>query len=256
MKKLTPFLFATVLGAASFGPVHAQEDLVYVAVEPCRVADTRKSSVGVVRAGTNRNFRVAGSAANLAVQGGKVDCPNPKNGESPVAVAAYILAVPAESSKSKGVLSAYPSDQSPPASGSGSTVNFEKDQVIGNTTIATICSGGDCPSGGELAVLARVTDEHVVIDVQGYFYPQKAAPGYVIVQAPFAVANRDSVLAQANCPNGKRVLSGGGNLVDSTWFMEGSYPVSNGSAWRVSFKSTGATFSAAGAVWAICATVD
>jgi len=256
MKKTSLFFIAITLVASGFGPAHAQQDLVYVAVEPCRVADTRDSSVGVVRAGTNRNFRVVGNADDLAAQGGRVDCSNPKNGERPVAVAAYIIAVPPESSSGNGVLAAYPSDQPVPEVGSGSTVNFRKDQVVGNTTIATICSGSDCPSDGELAVLARVSDQHVIVDVQGYFYPQKAAPGYFVVQAPFAEVNRNSILVEARCPNGRNVLSGGGNVVNSSWIMDGSYPAPDGAGWRVSYKSPGDTFSVAGTVWAICATVQ
>ena len=256
MKKLTLVMLAATLNTAGLSAAQAQDELIYVAVEPCRIGDTRKSSLGVIRANTFRDFRIAGTSEDLAAQGGTVDCLNPREGERPVAIAAYVIAVPAESSVSKGVLTAYPSDQAPPAAGAGSTVNFARDQVIGNTTITTVCSGGECPPGGEFAVLARNTDEHVVIDVQGYFYPQKAAPGYVRVQAPFAVANRDSVTAEAVCPAGKKVLGGGGNVVDPTWFMGGSYPVPDGTAWRASFGSSGATFSVAGNVWAICATVD
>lgn len=256
MLKPTILSLALVLVASGFGRAYAQQDLVYVAVEPCRVADTRGSSVGVVRAGTNRNFRIVGDAGSLAEQGGRVDCPNPRNGERPVAVAAYIIAVPPENSSGNGVLAAYPSDQPLPEVGSGSTVNFRKDQVVGNTTIATICSGGNCPSDGELAILARVSDQHVVVDIQGYFYPQKATPGYVVVQAPFAEVNRNSILVEARCPNGKQVLSGGGNLVNSSWIMDGSYPAPDGAGWRASYKSPGDTFSVAGAVWAICATVQ
>jgi len=256
MKKLVLIVLATTLNTAVINTVQAQDDLVYVAIEPCRIADTRQSSLGVLRANTFRDFRITGTSAELAVQGGTVDCLNPRAGEQPAAVAAYILAVPAESSVSKGVLTAYPSDQAPPAVGAGSTVNFALNQVIGNTTITTVCSGGDCPSGGELAILVRGTDEDVVIDVQGYFYPQKAAPGYVLVRAPFAVANRNSVLAEAVCPAGKKVLGGGGNAVDPKWFMGGSYPVPSGTAWRASFRSSGSSFSTAGEVWAICATVD
>jgi hypothetical protein len=173
MKKLSTVLFTTILTTTGFSPVQAQDDLIYVAVEPCRVADSRKSSEGVIKANTFRNFRVTGTSFELASQGGESDCNKPKSGQAPVAVAAYILAIPNDSSTGKGVLSAYPSGQSPPPVGSGSTVNFAKDQVIGNTTITTLCTSG-CPDGRELAVLARNTDEDVVIDVQGYFYRANA----------------------------------------------------------------------------------
>lgn len=254
MRKFVALVVSAILNTTILSPAMAQDKLVYVAVEPCRIADTRKSALGSINANTVRNFQVAGSSEDLASQGGTADCLNPE-GSAPTAIAAYILAVPTTGSV-RGALSAYPSDQAPPPVGSGSTVNFAEGQTIGNTTIVTICTGSNCPSDGELAVLARNSDEDVVIDVQGYFYPQKAAPGYVLVRAPFAIANRDSVLAQASCPAGKKVLSGGGNVVDRGWFMGGSYPVSDGTAWRASFSSSGATFSAAGEVWAICATVD
>lgn len=254
MKTSVAFVFSAIISATTLSSAKAQDSLVYVAVEPCRIADTRKSALGSINANAVRDFQVAGSSEDLAVQGGTADCLSPQE-SAPTAIAAYILAVPTSSSV-KGALSAFPSDQAPPPVGSGSTVNFAEGQTIGNTTIVTICTGDKCPSDGELAILARNSDEDVVIDVQGYFYPQKAAPGYVLVRAPFAVANRDSVLAQAVCPAGKRALGGGGNVVDRGWFMGGSYPVPDGTAWRASFRSSGATFSAAGEVWAICAAVD
>jgi hypothetical protein len=255
MKKSVLITLMTGALACAAGWVHAQEDLTYVAVEPCRVADTRQSALGVLKADTFRNFKVSGSSGALAVQGGAVDCPNPKDGEQPVAVSAYILAVPAESSSDKGVLTAYPSDQSPPPPGAGSTVNFALGQTIGNTTNATICSSGDCPSDGELAVLARKTDEHVVIDIQGYFYRQTVA-GYVSVQDNFAVANSNSFFVTLDCPSGRTVIGGGAALVDSGWFLQSSAPQDDGSGWFVRYRTTGASFSAAGTIWAICAAVD
>ena len=72
MKKPVLLASAAILTTIVFSPAQAQlaEDLIYVAVEPCRIADTRKSAVGVIRANTFRNFRVAGSASQMAVQGG------------------------------------------------------------------------------------------------------------------------------------------------------------------------------------------
>lgn len=256
MNRLAILTAAVIVCITEAGSVSAQDELIYVPVEPCRVADTRQSAVGVIDANTSRNFLVAGDAEELAAQGGEVDCLNPKGTEQPVAVTAYILAVPAETSTGRGVLTAYPADLPPPPSGSGSTVNFAEGQVIGNTTTVTVCSDGKCPSDGELAVLARNTDEHVVIDVQGYFYPPSTIPGYEVVQANFATAGSNALIAQAVCPAGKKVLGGGGSLGASSWFLDGSYPLADGSAWRVRYKTSGATFSASGVVWAICAYVN
>lgn len=251
---ILPVIALLVAGAAS---VQAQDELIYVAVEPCRIADTRKSSMGVIRADTARNFLVAGTASELAAQGGKVDCLNPKGEERAVAVSAYILAVPAPSSSGQGVLSAYPADQPAPPKGSGSTVNFAAGQTIGNTTNATICADDKaCPFDGELAILSRLTDEHVVVDVQGYFYPQASIPGYEIVRSGFATAGSNVVSGEAICSAGKKVLGGGGSLVASAWSMDSSNPRTDGLGWQVRYKTSGATFSASGYAWAVCATVN
>jgi hypothetical protein len=256
MNKFVLITSVATLAAANISAVQAQEELIYVAVEPCRIADTRQSTMGVINANTSRNFLVAGTAEEMAVQGGVADCLNPKEGERPVAISAYVLAVPAASSTGRGVLTVYPSDLPPPPVGTGSTVNFPADMPIGNTTNATVCSDGDCPSEGELAILARSTDEHVVVDVQGYFYPQTSIPGYVLVQAPFATAGSNTKLAEALCPSGKKVLGGGGSLNVSSWFLDSSFPRSDGLGWRVRYKTSGQTFSASGTTWAVCATVD
>lgn len=173
---LLVIIYATIVVT----PVNAQNELVYVAVEPCRIVDTREGG-GVITAGSFRNFRVTGTAGELSVQGGKNNCLNPKSvtSQKPLAISAYVIAVPASGSGS-GVLTAYPSDQPPPPVGTGSTVNFSAQQIIGNTTIITLCSpAGSCPSGGEFAILARNTNQHVVVDVQGYFYPTEGGGVYV-----------------------------------------------------------------------------
>ena len=92
-------LFMIILGATALAPVQAQDDLVYVAVEPCRLADTRKSG-GVMANGVPRNFAVSG--ANLSAQGGDpFGCVHPKDGTGvePLAASVYIVAVPTVSSR-------------------------------------------------------------------------------------------------------------------------------------------------------------
>jgi len=207
------FLTVSVTVLAS-NIARAQEELVYVAVEPCRVADTRSSSEGFITANTNRNFKVAGSAGALADQGGQVDCLNPRS-QKPVAVAAYILAVPSNGgSNSKGVLSAYPSDLPPPPVGSGSTVNFGAGQTIGNTTIVTVCASNGCPAAGELSILARNSDQDVVVDVQGYFYPAAKA-AYAWADEPGSASYTPDPLYWFNPSGGDVTInrSGAGNYV-------------------------------------------
>ena len=171
-KALVSMSVATLLAASSI-PAQAQENLIYVPVSPCRIVDTRPSSggEGAISAGNFRNFLVSGTVTD---QGGTADgCPAPRPGSEPLAISAYVVAVPLSGSTS-GVLTAYPSDQSPPAAGEGATVNFAAGQVIGNTTNITLCEPDTCPTigdTGEFAVLARSSIQHVIIDVQGYFYP-------------------------------------------------------------------------------------
>jgi hypothetical protein len=175
MKKSLSFtLLMMVLETTALTPVRAQ-DLVYVPVDPCRIVDTRNAG-GAITANTFRNFRVSGTLGELAAQGGTTNCLDPKAGTGlkPLAITAYVLAVPASGSIN-GVLTAYSSNLPPPPAGSGSTVNFAAGQVIGNTTNITLCDQTSCPIDGEFAVLARSTNQHVVVDVQGYFYPQEVA---------------------------------------------------------------------------------
>jgi len=169
-------LFIIILGLNAYTPVQAQ-DLVYVAVEPCRLADTRKTSV--MDDGVSRNFLVSGST--LSVQGGDpTGCIHPKDGTGiePLAASVYIVAVPTVSSRG-GWLTAFPSDQIPPTSNSVATLNYTKDQVIGNTTIATLCQPGSCPIDGQLGLVSFSSEQNVVIDVQGYFYPLSGGDGLV-----------------------------------------------------------------------------
>ncbi len=221
------------------GAAHA-EDLVYVAVDPCRIADTRNASEGYIRANTNRDFLVAGTSGELAEQGGLVNCRNPKRSKDPVAVAAYILAVPTESSTGNGVLSAYPSNLPPPPTGSGSTVNFAEGQIIGNTTIVRVCSETRCPAGGELAVLARNTDQHVVIDIQGYFFPVDDS-GREIVERTLTpnVANGTVLSETLSCPPDKVAVSGGYTLTpqdDFIYSIQSSAPTDDSEDWNFTFK--------------------
>lgn len=258
MSKRFVYLF-TALVAISLG-VTAQEeeqsDLIYVAVDPCRIADTRQSSLGVIRADTTRNVQVAGSLSELASQGGTQDCLNPKSETPPAAVAVYILAVPANSSSRKGVLTAYPSNQDPPPPGTGSTVNFDQDQVIGNTTIVKVCES-DCPADGELAVLSRQTDEHVVVDIQGYFYRHLSIPGYERRSREYT-SSGSLVDFSLQCPDGKRALGGGARLsTDSSgkWALITSYPYSVG--WTVAYSTfDGQIHPIEVDVYAVCAYVD
>lgn len=210
-KSILLTLFTIILGSTSLIPVKAQ-DLVYVPVDPCRIVDTRNAGGAIIADGF-RNFLVSGTVGELAVQGGTTNCLDPKAGTGlkPLAISAYVLAVPATNS-TNGVLTAYPSDQPPPPAGAGSTVNFAAGQVIGNTTNITLCASSTCPTNGEFAILARRTNQHVVIDVQGYFYQQVLNVDSVRVSTESdgkVDASNVSESIVATCPIGS-VMTGGG----------------------------------------------
>lgn len=159
-----------VLASMKSAPVLPQESLIYVPVNPCRIVDTRVAG-GAIPANTSRKFLVSGMVTG---QGGTAaGCQAPRQETKPLAISAYVVAVPATGS-SAGVLTAYPSDQVAPAVGEGSTVNFAAGEIVGNTSNITLCEPSDCPSDGEFAILARSTNQHVVVDAQGYFYPSTA----------------------------------------------------------------------------------
>jgi hypothetical protein len=253
MKKLASLISAAIVASTAISSIQAQEELIYVAVEPCRIADTRQSAEGVIKANTFRNFLVAGTSEELAVQGGTADCLNPKaaSGTKPAAIAAYIIAVPATSSTSQGVLTAYPSDQPPPPAGSGSTVNFAKDQTIGNTNIATLCAADEgCPAGGELAILSRNTDEHVVVDVQGYFYPGPDDGYKIVLDETVTTPDSGRLFLNTLCPEGKRATGGGYWFTpDTNPIIQASRPWREGDGWQVTAVASEAGFIE---VYAVC----
>jgi hypothetical protein len=163
-------------------PGPASDLLGYAPISPCRIVDTRLSPDGPIVKdiptidGDARAFLVSGTGAELSVQGGSPDgCVHPKadSGIEPAAIAAYVVAVPTSYSGG-GNLLAFPSDQPDPLVTAGAILNFDAGQIIGNTTIITLCQHSDavpCPDEGPFAILSRGTDQHVVVDVQGYYYP-------------------------------------------------------------------------------------
>lgn len=224
-------LFTIITLAISSKLAHAQEDLVYVAVEPCRIADTRNSSEGVIQADTVRNFLIAGTAGELGVQGGIVGCPNPRT-EKPVAAAIYIIAARTNNS-GNGNLFAFPSDTQP---GQGSTVNFRGGQNIGNTTIVNLCTADNCPSGGELGIVSNFSEQHAIIDVQGYFYPLEKPTIQIASKRKTGTQSNDGL--DVECPDGTQIISGGGFALGGTWLTD-SYPVkavSDTEAWTARFS--------------------
>jgi hypothetical protein len=257
MKKTLFLMSSAILAASVFSPVQAQDDLIYIAVEPCRIVNTRKGLAQPVPKNDHTNFLVSGTAGELFDQGGQQTggCPAPKQQKKPAAIAAYVVAVPASSSSGAGILTAYPSNQPQPPAGAGATVNFEQGKVVGNTTIISLCSANDCPADGQFAILARDTDEHVIIDVQGYFYPSTPLPSYQHVTSTCSAADVSRLSCDVECPEDTEVVSGGGVPGEFNWYLEASYPLDDLSGWRAIFQ-TQVQSSSGLTTHAICVTLD
>ena len=165
---------ATLLASTSFTTQAQGDNLIYVAVEPCRLVETRPElgGAGPIPTSGTRNFLVYGT--DLSSQNGQAGgCEHPRaaSGVEPLAISAYVVGVPTPTSGA-GHLTAYPSGGTEPGNDSA-TVNYAAGQVNGNTTNVTLCDPAvtACPSDGQMAIKAFSTEQNVVIDVQGYFYP-------------------------------------------------------------------------------------
>jgi len=154
-----------IFGAQGFivDHVYAQDDLVFTAVRPCRIVDTREPGPvsGVFDPGETRDFFVFGTTA-ISTQGGNpAGCPSP-DGE-PSAVHINVTAVPQSGG---GNFAVFPADVAPP---DASLVNYKAGvQNIANAaTIKTFVQ----VSSEEISVINRFGFAHLVIDVLGYYYP-------------------------------------------------------------------------------------
>lgn len=140
----------------------ADQDFVYTAVTPCRIADTRPSAGGQGILGTNQtaDFYVWGDGVTIGGQGGSsAGCPSPRG--EPRAVHINATVVPTGG----GFLTVYPSDVATvPLT---SLVNYQPDNApIANAAI--IQTNYDL-SVEELRVYTSKTT-HVILDVLGYYY--------------------------------------------------------------------------------------
>jgi hypothetical protein len=135
-------------------------ELMYKAVTPCRIVDTRNGP-GIVDPVDERNFYVYGSGGSISAQGGtSAGCPSPLG--EPLAAHINLVAV---DPTGKGNLQAFPLGAGP---GAGLIVNYNAiDTNLANAGTVKSVSGG----GPDITVTSRVSSVHAVIDVLGYYYP-------------------------------------------------------------------------------------
>lgn len=163
-------LFGLIGTTHAAGPLNnPNNDLIYVAVAPCRLVDTLKSTGGNLVAGVPQNFRAYG---NVASQGGNAaGCPHPKQhgGPAPAAMSANITAVGTGAS-ANGLIKAFAAGGN--SSRAVALANYTKGTNIANAATIALCKGGSCPDGTQLALLSLNADVRAAVDILGYFYPK------------------------------------------------------------------------------------
>ena len=143
------------------GYYYPDGELLYSAVSPCRIVDTRNTSEGIIGASTQRDFSVHGSSGTISAQGG-----NPYGCFSPLGepLAAHINMVAVDPT-GKGNLQAFPLGAGP---GAGLSVNYSTiDTNLANAGTVKAITG----TGPDITVASNFSSAHTVIDVLGYYYP-------------------------------------------------------------------------------------
>jgi len=160
---ITIFLFLLPQAMAEIQELYEEDfkELLYTAVTPCRIVDTRNTTEGIIDASTQRNFRVHGSGATISAQGG-----NPAGCFSPLGepLAAHINMVAVDPT-GKGNLKAFPVGADATA---GLSINYNAiDTNLANAgTVKTIAG-----TGPDITVASNFSSAHVTIQVLGYYYP-------------------------------------------------------------------------------------
>jgi hypothetical protein len=159
--------------AAGAGPSAAQVltgKLLFQAVQPCRVFDTRFASPATqLSPGVPRAFHVVGSASNFAGQGGSAGgCSIPGYAGGAPRALAVALNVVAVGPTGPGHLRAWPSDRGAPTA---SVLNYASAAATGlniaNGIVLPLSQDG--VEGNDLTLMAAVSGTHVLADVAGFF---------------------------------------------------------------------------------------
>lgn len=174
---------ATWSPARTSGGIVAMTDISsahpFVAINPCRIADTRAGQGFGGQAGppalgsfANRSFQITGSPGTL---------PAPPNGCDTNAVPAGAAAVSVNFTvvfpTSSGNLIAWPTGGVLP---NVSVLNWDAGTVsLGNTTVVPLSAGGALSLRLNTAGVGQTTE--VVIDINGYYAPESADAGTAFI---------------------------------------------------------------------------
>jgi hypothetical protein len=152
-------------------------NLLYTSISPCRVVDTRIASSGRLVAGLTRTFDVVGSSTDYSGQGGSsMGCGIPGFGGGAPQVQAVVFNFVAVGSSGPGDLVVWPTDHAKPLA---SAINFASSGALSGLNIANglVIPLRQDVAGGDISVLAQVSNTHFVADVVGYFSSASAVQG-------------------------------------------------------------------------------
>lgn len=212
------------VGPNAFGDL--DKDLVYTAIEPCRIVDTRNTTAGAIAGGTSRPFIVYGLTDYGSQGGSSTDCNLLV--QSPQAAALTVTAVAPPMS---GFATVYPADSSLPLA---ATVLYRPGETVTNTAISKL---GFTPSGDFQIFSERTV--HYVVDIVGYFdAPFATALDCIdVTQGPFLISINQQSTATVACPVTDTATGGGASAsVTLDVFLNVSRPSGNG--WLSTVQNT------------------
>lgn len=164
---------AALFGAAAAVPSSAQvlsSNLLYTAIQPCRILDTRLAG-GILNPGSMRPINVVGMTDYSSQGGFAGDCHIPgwsTSGTSVPQVQAIVVNLIAVGAMGPGDLRAWPTDQSRP---NASVINFADQAAGGGLNLANgvVIPVRQAAQGNDITLQADSAATHVVADVVGYF---------------------------------------------------------------------------------------
>ncbi len=187
----------------------AANDLVFVPITPCRIADTRLA-IGQIAANTVRHFDVT-AVNSYSFQGGAAN--NCGGAGSVGSFAAAALNFTVVTPSTAGYITAFPYLGTQPVA---ATVNYAAGAIVGNYAVVKLDQGA---SANELSVYS-FAQTHLVIDIVGYYINPQATPLDCVDTTPVAVtvaAGATSNAVANTCPSGYSQTAT--NCESSTWQM-------------------------------------
>ena len=174
----------------------ASQDLAYTPIDPCRIVDTRLSSVGYIGAGMSVNFvALASNAGNFTFQGGSSGNCGAIAYANPAAVALNVTVV---NPTGAGYATVYPYNSTRPLS---SSINYSTNAIVNNTVVTRI------PSPYQTYDFAIYTYQpaQFVVDIVGYFAAPQATDLECVdtAMATYTIAaNTNTYFINPACPAG------------------------------------------------------